>query len=258
MPVRRDGESMLKGKKAIITGATAGIGRGIATTFAKNGASIALIGTNLERAQAVLKECEELKVDANQTFSIYIVDVSLTEEVKKTIDQIFEDFNTIDILINNAGIVRDNLLMKIKEEDFDRVISVNLKSVYNTSQAVIRPMMRQKKGKIINISSVVGLTGNAGQTNYAASKAGVVGFTKSLAKEVAKRNINVNCIAPGYIQTPMTDELSETVQKSILDSIPMNRMGSTEDIAQAAVFLASEHSDYITGQTLTVDGGMVM
>lgn len=249
---------MLKGKKAIITGATAGIGRGIAKTFAENGASIALIGTNEQRAQEVLKECQEVKIDPNQTFSIYLVDVSKTSEVKTTIDQILLDFGNIDILVNNAGIVRDNILMKITEEDFDRVLSVNLKSVYNTSQAIIRSMMRQKKGKVINITSVVGLVGNAGQTIYAASKAGIIGFAKSLAKEVAKKGINVNCIAPGYIKTLMTDELSDSVKQSILDSIPMNKMGSTQDIAQAAVFLASEHSDYITGQTLTVDGGMVM
>lgn len=249
---------MLKGKTAIITGATAGIGRGIAKTFAKNGASIALIGTNKERAQKVLEECESLKSDENQKFNVYLVDVSNTEEVKSTLDQVLTDFGTVDILINNAGIVRDTLLMKMSEEDFDRVLAVNLKSVYNTCKALVRAFMKQKKGKIVNITSVVGLTGNAGQCNYAASKAGVIGFTKSLAKEVASRNINVNCVAPGYTATEMTDKLSDDVKNSILKSVPMKKMGSTDDIANACLFLSSDQSDYITGQTLTVDGGMVM
>jgi len=249
---------MLKGKTAIITGATAGIGRGIAKTFAKNGASIALIGTNKERAQKVLEECESLKSDENQKFNVYLVDVSNTEEVKSTLDQVLTDFGTVDILINNAGIVRDTLLMKMSEEDFDGVLAVNLKSVYNTCKALVRAFMKQKKGKIVNITSVVGLTGNAGQCNYAASKAGVIGFTKSLAKEVASRNINVNCVAPGYTATEMTDKLSDDVKNSILKSVPMKKMGSTDDIANACLFLSSDQSDYITGQTLTVDGGMVM
>lgn len=249
---------MLKGKKVIVTGATAGIGRGIALEFAERGASVVLIGTNEERANEVCQECEKIKCYPDQKFTIFLLDVSNTTEVKQAFDKILKDDGPVDILINNAGIVRDNLLMKIKEEDFDRVVAVNLKSVHNTSQAIIRSMMRQKKGKIINITSVVGIMGNAGQTNYAAAKAGIIGFTKSLAKEVAGRNINVNCIAPGYIETPMTNELTDSVKTSILNQIPLKKMGSTKDIALAAIFLASENSDYITGQTLVVDGGMVM
>lgn len=249
---------MLSGKRALITGATSGIGKGIALHFAKNGASIAIVGTNKERAETVLKECQELKIERDQKFAIYLVDVSNTEEVKSAFEQIINDFEGIDILVNNAGIVRDNLLMKMKEEDYDLVLAVNLKSAYNTCKALIRSMMKKKKGKIINISSVVGLTGNAGQCNYAASKAGLIGFTKSLAKEVASRNIQVNCIAPGYIRTKMTDQLPEEIKKSIIQTIPSNRLGQVEDIANAVVFLSSDHSDYITGQTIAVDGGMVM
>jgi 3-oxoacyl-[acyl-carrier protein] reductase len=249
---------MLKGKNAIITGGTAGIGKGLAIEFVKNGASVVIVGTNETRAKEVCEECNGAKIYPEQKVTTCLLDVSNTSQVKDSFDKILKEFGSIDILINNAGIVRDNLLMKIKEEDFDKVINVNLKSVHNTSQALVRSMMRQRKGKIINITSVVGLMGNAGQTNYAASKAGIIGFTKSLAKEVSKRGINVNCIAPGYIQTPMTDALPDTVKNSILEGIPLNRMGSTKDIANAALFLASDNSDYITGQTLIVDGGMVM
>jgi 3-oxoacyl-[acyl-carrier protein] reductase len=249
---------MLKGKNIIITGATSGIGRGIAQLFAKQGASLALLGTNEQRAQEVLQECMDAKTTEQQVFHTYLLDISKTKQVKETIAKILQEFDFIDVLINNAGITKDTLLMKMQEEDFDRVMEVNIKSVYNTCHTLIRPFIKQKKGTIINITSVVGITGNAGQCNYAASKAAVIGFTKSLAKEVAGRNIRVNCIAPGYVQTEMTSILSEDIQKKILQSIPMKKMGNIEDIAQAASFLASDQSSYITGQTLIVDGGMIM
>jgi len=249
---------MLNGKKAIITGGTSGIGREIAKLFAKNGASVAVFGTNEERALSVVKELESLKVEDSQEFSYKLVDVADTNEVDTAINDILSKWSNVDILINNAGITKDNLLMKMKEEDWDQVINVNLKSVYNTCKTLVRSMMKQRSGKIINITSVIGLMGNAGQANYAASKSGIIGFTKSLAKELATRGICVNCIAPGYINTPMTETLSDSVKDSIRDSIPMKKIGSPEDIANAALFLAGPFSDYITGQVLPVDGGMVM
>lgn len=249
---------LLKGKVAIVTGGTAGIGREIALHYARHGADVAVFGTNEERAKQILVELDANKVFDDQRFCVKIVNVAKTSEVQTVITEIIEAWNKIDILVNNAGITRDQLLMKLKEEDWDEVIDVNLKSVFNTCQAVIRPMMKARSGKIINISSVVGLTGNAGQVNYAASKAGMIGFTKSLALEVATRGINVNCIAPGFIKTRMTDELTDAQKQAILTKIPMGKMGSTQNIADTAVFLASEWSEYMTGQVLTVDGGMVM
>jgi len=249
---------LLDGKKAIITGGTSGIGREIAKLFAKNGASIAIFGTNEERALSVIKELESQKVNEAQEFSYKLVDVSDAKEVDGAINDILSKWSSIDILINNAGITKDNLLMKMKEEDWDQVINVNLKSVYNTCKALVRPMMKLKGGKIINIASVIGLMGNAGQTNYAASKSGIIGFTKSLAKELASRGVCVNCIAPGYINTPMTEALSDSVKDSIIASIPMKKIGNPVDIANAALFLAGPFSNYITGQVLPVDGGMVM
>ncbi|NNM43565.1 MAG: 3-oxoacyl-ACP reductase FabG [Chlamydiae bacterium] len=249
---------LLKGKVALVTGGTAGIGRDIALHFARHGADVAVFGTNAERAQQILVELDANKAFEDQRFCVKLVSVEKTSEVQATIAEILEAWNKIDVLVNNAGITRDQLLMKLKEEDWDAVIDVNLKSVYNTCQAVIRPMMKARSGKIINISSVVGLTGNAGQVNYAASKAGMIGFTKSLALEVATRGINVNCIAPGFIKTRMTDELTDVQKEGILSKIPMGKMGTTQNIADTAVFLASEWSEYITGQVLTVDGGMVM
>ena len=249
---------LLDGKKAIITGGTSGIGREIAKLFAKNGASIAIFGTNEERALSVIKELESQKVNEAQEFSYKLVDVSDAKEVDGAINDILSKWSSIDILINNAGIIKDNLLMKMKEEDWDQVINVNLKSVYNTCKALVRPMMKLKGGKIINIASVIGLMGNAGQTNYAASKSGIIGFTKSLAKELASRGVCVNCIAPGYINTPMTEALSDSVKDSIIASIPMKKIGNPVDIANAALFLAGPFSNYITGQVLPVDGGMVM
>ncbi|NDE82596.1 MAG: 3-oxoacyl-ACP reductase FabG [Chlamydiia bacterium] len=249
---------LLKQKKAIITGGTAGIGKEIALSFAKQGAHVAIFGTNQERAAEVLKELEGLRLFPEQEFRSEILDVSSKVSVDTVIQSILGAWGNIDILVNNAGITRDGLLMKMSEKDWDDVIDTNLKSVYNLCQALVRPMLKARTGKIINISSVVGLTGNAGQVNYTASKAGMIGLTKALAQEVATRGICVNCIAPGFIQTKMTDVLTDQQKEVILKKIPMGRLGSTEDIANAAIFLASPLSDYITGQVLTVDGGMVM
>lgn len=249
---------LLKNKKVLVTGGTAGIGRQIALTFASQGASVAIFGTNLERAQSVLKELNDNKVSDDQQFLAEIVNVSKKETVDAAIKDILDKWGQIDVLINNAGITRDGLLMKMPEEHWDEVMAINLKSVFNTCQALVRPMLKAKTGKIINISSVVGLTGNAGQVNYSASKSGMIGFTKSLAQEVATRGITVNCIAPGFIETQMTGVLTDVQKEGILKKIPMGRMGTPEEIAHAALFLASDMSNYMTGQVLTVDGGMVM
>ncbi len=249
---------LLKGKAALVTGGTAGIGKEIALEFARNGASVAVLGTNEERAKTVLSELQSLPSVEGQKFAYFLIDVSKSKEVEVLIDQLLKDWGKVDILVNNAGVTRDNLLMRMSEEDWDFVMDVNLKSVYNTCRALIRSMMKARSGKIINISSVIGLTGNAGQVNYAASKAGMIGLTKSLAKEVASRGICVNCIAPGYIETPMTDGLSPQVKEAVLSKIPLGRIGQPSDIARAALFFASDAANYITGQTLAVDGGMVM
>lgn len=249
---------LLKDKKTIVTGGTTGIGREIALTFAKQGAHVAIFGTNSERAAQVLQELEEVKAFPDQKFLIELVNVADKKAVDEAIGRILAVWGAIDILVNNAGITRDSLLMKMSEEDWDQVIAVNLKSVYNTCQALVRAMIRARCGKIINISSVVGLTGNAGQVNYAASKSGIIGFTQSLAKELAPRNICVNCIAPGFIKTSMTDVLTDAQKEGILKQIPMGRFGHPQEIADTALFLASPLSRYMTGQVLTVDGGMVM
>lgn len=249
---------LLKGKKALITGGTAGIGKQIALTFAEQGASVVIFGTSAERAQQVIEECKARKTSEDQQFLAEIVDVAEKEAIAKAIEDVLGKWGQVDILVNNAGITRDALLMKMSEEHWDEVIDVNLKSVFNTCQALVRSMLKARSGKIINISSVVGLTGNAGQANYSASKSGVIGFTKSLALELASRGICVNCIAPGYIETRMTEALTDGQKEAILKKIPMGRVGSPEEIANAALFLASDMSKYITGQVLTVDGGMVM
>lgn len=249
---------LLKAKKALITGGTAGIGKEIAIAFARQGADVAIFGTNAERAAQVVQELEQAKASLEQRFESVIVNVAEKASVEGAIQQLLGKWGQIDVLVNNAGITRDGLLMRMSEEDWDQVIDTNLKSVYNTCQALVRPMIKAKGGKIINISSVVGLTGNAGQANYAASKSGMIGFTKALAQELATRNICVNCIAPGFIQTRMTDVLTEGQKEGLLKKIPMGRMGDPQDIANAAIFLASSLSDYVTGQVLTVDGGMVM
>jgi 3-oxoacyl-[acyl-carrier protein] reductase len=249
---------LLNGKKAIVTGASVGIGKAIATAFVKNGADVAVFATNEARVKETVLELEQSKIDPNQDIQYFLVDVSKKAAVEEAVVSLLNKWNDLDILVNNAGITKDGFIIKMTEEDWDTVINVNLKSIFNTCKAVARQMMKAKKGKIINISSVIGLVGSSGQVNYAASKAGMIGFTKSLAKELARKNICVNCIAPGYIQTRMTEVLTEDVKEKILSSIPFNRFGTPEDIAQAALFLASNMSDFITGQVLTVDGGMVM
>ena len=248
---------LLQNKVALVTGGTAGIGKAIALAYAKQGASVVIFGTSEERAVQVVQEMEAAQ-EPGQKFLFKLLDIADKKAVDTAIAELLAVFGHVDILVNNAGITLDGLLKKMSEDDWDRVIAVNLKSVYNTCQALVRPMLKARKGKMINISSVVGLMGNAGQTNYAASKAGMIGMTKSLAKEVASRGICVNCIAPGFIQTSMTDSLTDAQKEVIFKQIPMGRLGLAEEIANAAVFLASPMSDYITGQTLTVDGGMVM
>lgn len=249
-------DSLLKDQTAIVTGGTAGIGKAIATKLAANGAKTIIFGTNAERGEQVVQEIRHTTKQENAWF--YKVDVSNTEQVDLVIKQLLEKHSNIDILINNAGITRDQLLMKMSEEDWDTVMDINVKSCYNTCRALVRPMMKARKGIIINMSSVVGLTGNIGQANYAASKAGIIGFTKALAKELASRHIRVNCICPGFIETAMTDAMTDAQKQTLLANIPLGRMGSTSEIANAALFLASPLSSYITGQVLTVDGGMVM
>ncbi len=245
---------LLKNKTAIITGATRGIGRGIAFEFAKQGANVAFTYSSSVGAANILeKELEDMGVKA-KGYQSNAADFDKAQELAK---EVLVEFGSIDILVNNAGITKDNLLMRISEDDFDKVIEVNLKSVFNLTKAVIRPMMKNRSGSIINMSSVVGLKGNAGQTNYAASKAGIVGFSKSVALELGSRNVRSNVIAPGFIETEMTEKLDEKVVQGWRDSIPLKRGGSPEDIANACVFLASDMSSYITGQTLSVDGGML-
>lgn len=249
---------MLKEKRVLITGGTSGIGKEIAKYFASQGAHVAIFGTSSEKAESAVKEITSSCVDTNQKILCDIVNVAESAPVEKSISKILEQWGGIDILINNAGITRDGLLVRMSEEDWDKVIEVNLKSVYNTCRVVAKAMMKARQGKIINITSVIGLTGNAGQVNYAASKSGMIGFTKSLAKELASRGVCVNCIAPGFIQTPMTDSLNDKLKEAILGKIPLGRLGSTLDIAKAALFLASDMSDYVTGQVITIDGGMVI
>ena len=247
-----------KGKTALVTGGTAGIGKAIALAFAKEGSSVVVFGTNEARGLQVIEEMRRISDDSDQKFILKLLDVSNKKAVDNAIKEILDLVGCIDILVNNVGITRDGLLMKMSEEDWDLVIAVNLKSVYNMSQALIRHMLKARQGKIVNISSVVGLMGNAGQTNYAASKAGMIGMTQSLAKEIASRGICVNCIAPGFIQTSMTDALSDAQKEAIFKQIPMGRLGLPEEIAQATLFLSGPESNYITGQVLTIDGGMVM
>ena len=248
-------EQLLKDQIAIITGGTNGIGRAIAERFAKEGAKVLLLATSLERGEKAVKEITSATQPGQAEF--FQVDVSDTPRVKEIIDAIGEKYGRIDILVNNAGITRDQLLMKMTEEDWDRVLDVNAKSCFNTCKAVIRGMMKARKGRIINITSVVGLTGNTGQANYAASKAGMIGFTKSIALELGSRNIRCNAIAPGFIETEMTAKLNEDVVKGWRDAIPLKRGGTPEDVANVCVFLGSEMSAYVTGQVINVCGGML-
>ena len=245
----------LKDKIAIVTGGSRGIGKEICLKFASLGANLVInyIGDKTQ-AEDTKAECEKLgaKVALSEG------DVSKMADCEKLFQTAMDTFGRVDILINNAGITRDNLLMRMSEEEFDAVIAVNLKGTFNCMKQAARPMMKQKYGKIINMASVVGVTGNAGQVNYAASKAGVIGMTKSMAKELANRGVTVNAIAPGFIRTAMTDVLSDDVKAEITRVIPMGVMGETEDVANLAAFLASDASRYITGQVINVDGGMVM
>ena len=245
---------LLENKTAIITGATRGIGRGIALEFANQGCNVAFtFSSSVDAATALENELKDLGVKA-KGYQSNAADFDAAQELAKNV---LAEFGTIDVLVNNAGITKDNLLMRISEDDFDKVIEVNLKSVFNLTKAVIRPMMKQRAGSIINMSSVVGLKGNAGQANYAASKAGILGFSKSVALELGSRNIRSNVVAPGFIETEMTAKLDEKVVEGWRNEIPLKRGGTPKDIANACVFLASDMSAYVTGQTLSVDGGML-
>ena len=246
---------MLKGKCAVITGASRGIGKCIATKFAKEGANIVInYRNNEEEALKVKKELEDL----GSQVLVVKADVSELEQAENLIKEAKKEFGRVDILVNNAGITKDNLIIRMKEEDFDSVIKTNLKGAFNCLKAVTPIMLKQKYGKIVNMASVVGVVGNPGQVNYCASKAGLIGMTKSLAKEIGSRNITVNAIAPGFIDTDMTKILSDDQKKKILSLIPLNKFGNVEDIANVALFLGSENSNYITGQVIHVDGGMAM
>ncbi|MCD6134461.1 MAG: 3-oxoacyl-[acyl-carrier-protein] reductase [Candidatus Omnitrophica bacterium] len=241
-----------EGKVVLVTGAAQGIGREIALSFAREKAKVVLFDLQEEKLASVQKE-----LSSYSEIVYFAVDVTDLPKVEEAVNKIIDKFSRIDILVNNAGITRDNLILRLKEEDWDKVIAINLKGVFNCSKAVAKFMLKQRAGKIVNISSVIGIMGNAGQTNYGASKAGIIGFTKSLAKELGPRGICVNAVAPGYIQTAMTDKLPEEVKKKMLAMIPLGRFGKPEDIAAAVLFLASEASSYITGKVLTVDGGML-
>lgn len=244
-----------EGKTAVVTGASRGIGRAVALRLASEGAKVVVnYSGSKEKAEAV---AQEIRSNGGEAI-VFQANVSDAEQVKAMMDETIKQFGSIDFLINNAGITRDNLLMRMKEDEWDDVLSINLKGVFLCTKAVTRQMMRQRAGRIINLASVVGIAGNAGQANYVAAKAGVIGLTKTTAKELAARNILVNAIAPGFITTDMTDELGEEMKEQLLSTIPLGSLGSADDIAGAVSFLLSDDAKYITGQTLNVDGGMVM
>jgi len=243
-----------EGKTALVTGASRGIGREIALQYAKEGSNLVLCATDEEAVKAVAKECEAFGAGV----SPIKCDVSDEEQVKAMVDSAMERFGRIDILVNNAGITRDGLVMKMSEQDFDQVIRVNLKGSFLCMKAVSRIMMKQRYGRIVNISSVVGLMGNAGQVNYSASKAGIIGMTKSLARELVSRGVTVNAVAPGFIATDMTNAMSDSAKELALSAVPMGKMGEPSHIAKAVAFLSSDDAEYITGQVLAVDGGMSM
>jgi len=244
----------LSDKIALVTGASRGIGQSISMILAQNGAHVVCVSRNVNDVQSVADKITHQKFNA----SAVSCDISDSNNVTELVKDIIEKHGRIDILINNAGITRDNLLMRMSEDDWNEVINVNLKAAFTAIKAASRSMIKQRSGRIINISSVVGLIGNAGQVNYAASKAGLIGMTKSVAREFASRGITANCIAPGYVETEMTNKLTDKVKSSLNEQIPLGRIGNVEDIAYAVAFLASDEASYITGQTLAVDGGMVM
>ncbi|MFZ2356630.1 MAG: 3-oxoacyl-[acyl-carrier-protein] reductase [Candidatus Omnitrophota bacterium] len=243
-----------KDKVALITGSAQGIGREIALSFASEGAIVVISDINLEKAAQTAKEIEALGRRS------LVLELNVTDfvQVEAAINKILDKFTKVDILVNNAGITKDNLMLRMSDGDWDAVINVNLKGTFNCTKAVSKVMIKQRSGKIVNIASIIGIIGNAGQANYSASKAGIIALTKTTAKELASRNINVNAVAPGFIQTDMTAKLSEEVKQKMLEVIPMNKLGVPQDVANACVFLASEEAGYITGQTIVVDGGMVM
>jgi len=246
---------LLEGKTALITGASRGIGKEVAIVFAQHGANVAFTDIREDdNAKQVEKQLNELAVKAK----FYVSDASSFTASEEMAKQVAEEFGSIDILVNNAGITRDNLLLRMSEDDFDLVMKVNLKSIFNLTKAVQPFMLKQRKGSIINMSSVVGLQGNAGQANYSASKAGMLGFTKSVAKELGSRNIRCNAIAPGFIETEMTHALNEEVRKNWIQTIPLRRAGAAKDVADTAVYLASDLSAYVTGQVISCCGGMYM
>ncbi len=243
-----------KDEVVLVTGSTRGIGKSVAQSFAAQGALVLIIGRSQEQADAV---ASEIKAQGGlaQGFGC---DVTNLANVQETVNKILDIHKRIDILVNNAGITRDNLLLRIDENDWDEVIKVNLKGVFNVTKVLAKPMLKARKGKIISIASVIGITGNAGQANYAASKAGIIGFSKSVAREFASRGITVNVVAPGYIRTDMTGQLPEAVQQKVLEHIPLQRFGEASDVAGVCLFLASKAADYITGQTIIVDGGLAI
>jgi len=250
------GEEGLKltGKVALVTGAAQGIGKAVALLLARHGADIVVSDINLEKAEETAKEIESI----GQKAMAIKVNVASLNDVERMVEAVLKKFGKIDILVNNAGITRDKLILRMTEEDWDIVLNVNLKGTFNCTKAVVRHMAKQRSGKIVSIASVVGEMGNAGQVNYAASKAGVIGLTKTIAREFAQRGINVNAIAPGYIETPMTEVLSDKVKEELKRLIPMERLGKPDDVAEAVLFLVSEESNYITGQVLNVNGGIYM
>lgn len=244
----------LENRVSIVTGGGQGIGKAISLGLARNGARVIITDINYESADNVAREIEKQGGSASASR----MDVSNYEEVGETVDKILDKYGRMDILVNNAGITRDSLLLRMKEEDWDRVLSINLKGVFNCTRAVLRPMLKGRWGRIVNVASIVGLIGNAGQANYSASKAGIIGFTKTVAREVASRNVTVNAIAPGFIATEMTKVLSDDVQENLMKQIPLGRLGSVEDVADTVLFLVSEKAGYITGEVIRVDGGMAM
>ena len=244
----------LSGKVALVTGAAQGIGKAIALALAKEGANIVVCDVNVEEAERTAGEIKSLGRD---TLAVR-ANVAVFAEVEELVNKVIDKFGKIDILVNNAGITRDGLLLRMKEEDWDLVLDINLKGTFNCTKACCRPMLKQKSGKIINVASIIGIIGNAGQANYSASKAGLIGMSKTVARELAKKNITVNCIAPGFIITEMTDKLPDIVKEAAKQVIPMRKFGTVDDIAKAIAFLTSDETGYITGQVLCVDGGMAM